>query len=68
MERSTPLTETQKVALVKLTAAVGPAFVEIFFLAAQFPDMINARVETFMQYETALFEKVQKQAASEMPT
>ena len=52
MEQSTPLTEAQKVALDKLTAAVCPEYVE--FLAAQGPDVLNARVETFKQYETAL--------------
>ena len=49
MEQSTPITEAQKVALNKFTAAVGPEYVE--FLAAQGPDVLNARVETFMQYE-----------------
>ena len=52
MGQSTPLNEAQKVALDKLTAAVGPKYVE--FLAAKGPDVLNARVETFMQYETAL--------------
>ena len=56
MEQSTPLHEGQKVALDKLTAAVGPEYVE--FLAEQGPDVLNARVETFMQYETALLEQV----------
>ena len=56
MEQSTPLNEAQKVALDKLTAAVGPEYVE--FLAAQGPDVLNARVETFMQCETAFIEKV----------
>ena len=66
MEQSTPLSEAQKVALDKLTAAVGPEYVE--FLAAQGPDVLNARVETFMQYETALLMQVQNQVASAMPT
>ena len=56
-EQSTPLSEAQKVALDKLTAAVGPEYVE--FLAAQGPDVLNARVEAFMQYETALMGQVQ---------
>ena len=44
--QSTPLSEAQKVALDKLTAAVGLEYVE--FLAAQGPDVLNARVEAFM--------------------
>ena len=51
MEQSTTLSEAQKPALDKLTAAVGPDYVDI--LAAQGPDVLNARVETFMQYETS---------------
>ena len=50
MEQSTPLSEAQKVALDKLATAVGSKYVE--FLAAQGTDVLNARVETFMQYET----------------
>ena len=46
MEQSTPLSEVQKVALDKLTATLGPEYVK--FLAAQGPDVLNARVETFM--------------------
>ena len=66
MDQSTPLSDAQKVALDKLTAAVGPAYVDL--LAAQGPDVLNTRVETFMQYETALVGKVQNQVASAMPT
>ena len=39
-----------------LTAAVRPEYVEL--LAAQGLDVLNARVETFMQYETVLLGKV----------
>ena len=56
MEQSTPLNEAQKVAHDKVTAAVCPEYVE--FLAAQDPDVLNARVETFMQYETAIVGQV----------
>ena len=66
MEQSTPLNEAQKVAIDKLTAAVDPEYVE--FLAAQGPDVLNARVETFMQYETALLGQIPNQVASTMPT
>ena len=52
MDQSTPLTGVQKVALEKLTAAVRPEYVE--FLAAQGPNVLKSRVETFMQYKTAL--------------
>ena len=66
MNQSTPLFEAQKVALDKLTAAVVPKYVE--FLAAQVPDVLNARVDTFIQYETALVGQVQNQVALAMPT
>ena len=66
MEQSTPLPEAQKVALDKLIATIDPENVE--FLAAQGPDVLNARVETFMQYETALLGQVQNQVALDMPT
>ena len=56
MEQSTPLSEAQKVALDKLTTAVGPEYVK--FLAPQGPDVLNARVETFIQYESALLGQV----------
>ena len=38
------------------------------FLATQGPDVLNARVETSIQYETVLLEQVQYQVASAMPT
>ena len=66
MEQPTPLSEAQNVALQYLTAAVGPEYVE--FLAAQGPDVLDARVETFMQYEAALLVQVQNQVSSAMPT
>ena len=43
--------------LEKLTAAVGLGYVK--FLAAQGPDVLNARVETFIQNERALLGQVQ---------
>ena len=66
MEQSTPLPEAQKVALDKLIATIDPEYVE--FLAAQGPDVLNARVETFVQYETALLGQVQNQVHSAMST
>ena len=66
MEQSTPLTETQKVALDELTAAVDPEYVDL--LVAQGPDVLNARFETFMQYKTALLWQVQNQLARAIPT
>ena len=66
MEQSTPFTEPQKVALDELTAAVGPEYVEL--LVAKGPDVLNARFEIFMQYETALLGQVQNQLASAIPT
>ena len=54
------------VALDNLTAALDPEYVE--FLAAQGSDVLNARVETFMKYETALLGQVKNQVASAMLT
>ena len=65
LEQSTPLLEAQKIALDNLTAAVGSKYE---FWAAQGPDVLNERVETFMQYETALLGQVQNQVVSAMPT
>ena len=45
---------------------MGPEYAE--FLVAQGPDVLNARVETFKQYETALLGPFQSQVASAMPT
>ena len=42
--------------LINLTAAVDPAYVN--FQAAQDPHVLNARIETYMQYETVLLEQV----------
>ena len=58
-EDETHLTEAEKVALNTLTAAVGPECVD--HLAAQVPDVLNARVDTFIQYETVLLGQVQTQ-------
>ena len=45
---------------------MDPEYAE--FLAAQGTDVLDARVETFMQYETSLLVQVQNQVASSMPT
>uniref|UniRef100_A0AAV1VK53 Retrotransposon gag domain-containing protein n=1 Tax=Peronospora matthiolae TaxID=2874970 RepID=A0AAV1VK53_9STRA len=66
MENSTLLSEAQNVALEKLTASLGPEYVE--FLVSQGPEVLNARVESFMQYEATLIRQVQEQVASAMPT
>ena len=66
MEKSTPLFNAQKVALNNLIAAVGPEYV--VFLAAQGPGVRNARVETFMQYQSSLLGQVQNQVSSAMLT
>lgn len=66
MEQFSPLSEPQKVAFDKLTAAVGPEYVK--FLVSQGPDVLNARLEGFMQYDTALVGQVQDQMASAVPT
>ena len=66
MDNPTPLSEAQKVALDKLTASLGPAYVE--FLVSQGPEVLTARVEGFLQYEASLLGQVQDQMASAMPT
>ena len=66
MENPTPLPEAQKVALDKLTASLGPAYVE--FLASQGPEVLAARVEGFLQYEAFLLGQFQDQTASAMLT
>uniref|UniRef100_A0AAV1UQI7 Retrotransposon gag domain-containing protein n=1 Tax=Peronospora matthiolae TaxID=2874970 RepID=A0AAV1UQI7_9STRA len=66
MENSTTLSEAQKVALDRLTASLGPEYVE--FLVSQGPEVLNARVESFMQYEATLLVQVEDQIASAMPT
>ena len=52
MENPTPLSEAPKVALDKLTASLGPEYVE--FLVSQGPEVLTARVEGFLQYEASL--------------
>ena len=66
MGKSTLLYEAQMVALDKLTASLGTEYVE--FLVAQGPDVLNARLEGFLQYEATLLGQVQDQVASAMPT
>ena len=57
MENPTPLSESQKVALDKLTASLSPDYVE--FLVSQGPEVLTARVEGFLQYEVFLLGQVQ---------
>ena len=66
MENSTPLSEAQKVALDKLTASLGPEYVE--FLVSQGLEVLTARVAGFLQYEASLLGQIQAQMASAMPT
>uniref|UniRef100_A0AAV1V027 Uncharacterized protein n=1 Tax=Peronospora matthiolae TaxID=2874970 RepID=A0AAV1V027_9STRA len=66
MEHPTPLSEAQKVALDQLTASLGSEYVELF--VSQGPDVLNARVEGFMQYEAILLRQFQDQVASAIPT
>ena len=66
MEQSTPIYDPQKVALDKLTTVLDPEYVE--FIVSQCPDVLNARLKNFMQYETNLVGQVQEQMVSTMPT
>ena len=66
MENPTPLSEAQKVALDKLTASLGPEYVEFF--VSQGLEVLTARVAGFLQYEASLLGQIQAQMASAMPT
>uniref|UniRef100_M4BZ91 Gag protein n=1 Tax=Hyaloperonospora arabidopsidis (strain Emoy2) TaxID=559515 RepID=M4BZ91_HYAAE len=66
MENPTPLSEAQNVALDKLTASLGPEYVE--FLVSQDPEVLTARVDGFLQHEASLLGQFQAQTASAMPT
>ena len=66
MENLTLLSEAQKVALDKLTASLGPEYVE--FLVSQGLEVLTARVAGFLQYEASLLGQIQAQMASAMPT
>ena len=66
MEQFAYLSDSQHAALVKLTALLRTD--EINLLAAQSPDVLSARLDTFMHYEMALIGQVQDQLASAMPT
>ena len=48
MENPTLLSEAQKVALDKLTASLGPEYVE--FLVSQGPELLTARVESMKRF------------------
>ena len=66
MEQFAHLSDSQRAALVKLTALLGTD--EINLLAAHGPEVLSARLDAFMQYEMALIGQVQDQLASAMPT
>uniref|UniRef100_A0AAV1TGB5 Uncharacterized protein n=1 Tax=Peronospora matthiolae TaxID=2874970 RepID=A0AAV1TGB5_9STRA len=66
MENTTPLFEAQKFVLDKMTASSGLKFAG--FLVSEGPEVLNARVGDFMQYEENRLGKVQDQVASAMPT
>ena len=66
MDQFAHLSDSQRAALVKLTALLRTY--EISLLAAQGPDALSARIDAFMQYEMALIGQVQDQLASAMPT
>ena len=66
MRNPTPLSEAQKVALDKLTASLGPEYVE--FLVSQGPEVLTAHVEGFLKYEASLLGQVQDRMASATPT
>ena len=61
MENQNHLSEAQRLALDKLSAFAGPDQIEA--LLAQGPEVLNARLETFMHYEATLLGQVHDQAA-----
>ena len=66
METKINVSETQGLALEKLRALVGNEQVSI--ILAQGPDVIRARLDTFMQFESTLIGQVHDHFVSAMPT
>ena len=66
MEIKINLSEAQRLALEKLRALVGKERVDL--ILAQGPDVIRARFDTFMQFESTLIGQVHDHLASAMPT
>ena len=66
METTINLSEAQGLALEKLRALVGNGQVDL--ILAQGPDVIRARLDAFMQFESTLIGQVHDLLASDMPT
>ena len=66
METKINPSEAQGLALEKLRALVGNEQVDL--ILAQGPDVIHARLDAFMQFESTLIGQVHANLASAMPT
>ena len=66
METKINLSEVQGLALEKLRALVGNKQVDL--ILAQGSDVIRARLDAFMQFESSLMGQVHDHLASAMPT
>ena len=66
METEINLSEAQRLALKKLRALVGNKQVDL--ILAQCPDVIRARLDALMQFESSLIGQVHDHLASSMPT
>ena len=66
METKITLSEAQGLALEKLRALVESKQVDL--ILAQGPDVIRARLDAFMQFESTLIGQVHDHLASAMPT
>ena len=66
METKIKLSEAQGLALEKLRALVGNKQVDL--ILAQGPDLVRARLEALMQFDSALIGQVHDHLASVMPT
>ena len=66
METKITLSEAQRLALEKLRALVESKQVDL--ILAQGPDVIRARLDAFMQFESTLIGQVHDHLASAMPT
>ena len=66
MEILAHLSEAQCLALDKLRALIG--IDQIDHVVAQGPEVLNARLKTFMQFEATLFGQFHDRVASAMPT
>ena len=66
MERLAHLSQAQRFALDKIRVLIG--IEQINHIVAQGPEVLNARLEAFMQFEATIIGQVYDHVASAMPT